>query len=705
LRKIVSMRSLTDVLSVTDLRTRVCRFSENIRRGCLGCGALIAMALLVATGAHAAVTDVTDVTRSDVLGGAAFGAAGPYERLTGRVQFSVAVDNPHNRPIVDLERAANLRDARVGFSADVIVLRPKHARRANGTLLLEIPNRGRIRIVSLVDGGDPAVAEDAGDGWLLRHGYTIASLGWQWDAVGEEALRLYAPIATDHGKPITGVLRGDLMPAWEMTDIPLGHLILGMIGGEEYPVAAPDDPRDTLSVRDSRDAPREIIPRARWQYARVVSGQLVPSDRYLHLEGGFQPGRLYEYVYVVQNPVIAGLGFAAVRDFAAYVKHDPAALVRADRVLAEGISQNGRFLRDLLYQGFNADEQGRRALDGVLAHVAGAGRGNFNYRFAQPSRDAQPTSSVDFATDIFPFTGLLERDPFTGETGALLARASAEHVLPRIFFSNTSYEYWGRAASLIHTSADAKTDASISPDVRIYQFTGLQHFSGYFPPERGRRDLLGQEPESPLPIRYFWRAMITNMDAWVRGTAEPPPSRYPRIDEGTLVPLAKYAFPAIPGVNLPHEVSTGYRLDFGPQWQQTGILSIQPPRVVGTYPTLVPQVDADGNELSGVRLPELTVPLATYTAWNLRDPTIGAPTQRVSFEGSYLPFPRTAEEARAKRDPRRSVAERYPSREQYLQRFGAAVDELVRERWILPQDRAALLERGGEEWDLVMKGG
>jgi len=406
----------------------------------------------------------------------------------------------------------------------------------------------------------------------------------------------------------------------------------------------------------------------------------------------------------VKDPVIAGLGFAAVRDFAAYVKHEPRALVHSDRVIAEGISQNGRFLRDLLYEGFNEDEQGRRALDGVLAHVAGAGRGSFNYRFAQPSRDAEPTSSVEFPTDIFPYTGLPERDPFTGQTGALLERATVHHVLPKIFFSNTSHEYWGRAASLISTSADAKADVRISPSVRIYHFTGLQHYSGPFPPARGKDDLLGQEPQSPLPIRYFWRAMITNMDGWVRGTGEPPPSRYPRIDNGTLVPLARYAFPAIPEVNRPQEVSTGYRLDFGPDWQQSRILSVQPPKVDGRYRTLVPQVDADGNELSGVRLPEVTVPLATYTGWNLRDPSIGASTQRVPFEGSYLPFPRTAAERKASGDPRASVAERYSSREEYLRRFGAALDELIRGHYTLPGDRAALLERGGEEWDVVMRG-
>jgi len=197
-------------------------------------------------------------------------------------------------------------------------------------------------------------------------------------------------------------------------------------------------------------------------------------------------------------------------------------------VYGEGISQNGRFLRDFLYEGFNADEEGRIALNGVLAHVAGAGRGSFNYRFAQPSRDAQPTSSVFFPTDIFPFTDLPERDSLTGETGGLLDRANKENVVPKIFLSNTSYEYWGRAAALIHVSADGKRDVPISEKVRIYHFTGLQHFSGPFPPEKGSDVELGQQPESPLPIKYFWRAMITNMDAWVRDDVEPPASSYPK---------------------------------------------------------------------------------------------------------------------------------------------------------------------------------
>ena len=662
-------------------------------------GALLVPALSAAPLA-ARVVRVDVQSRADVLAGKAFGSAGAYERITGRVYFSVPIANVHDQGIVDLDHAVNLQNGEVTFSANVIVVRPKEAKKGNGTMLLEIPNRGHSFIISLVDGGDWNLADDAGDGWLLRNGYTIASIGWQWDAPGVNAMALSAPIAKDHGKTITGLVRGDLMPSQGMAEIPLGHLTLGHIGGTEYPAAAPDDPRNVLTVRDSREGERTVIPRAQWQFAHSVNGKLVASDRFIHLDGGFRPGKLYEYVYVAADPVVAGLGFAAVRDFASYAKHAPDAVAPAARVYGEGISQDGRFLRDFLYQGFNADEQGRMALDGVLAHVAGAGRGSFNYRFAQPSRDAEPTSSVFYPTDIFPFTDLPERDPVTGETGGLLDRATAEHVVPKIFFSNTSFEYWGRVASLIHSSADGKRDVRIHDAVRIYHFTGLQHFSGPFPPRRGMGELMGQEAQSPLPVRFYWRAMITNMDAWVRAGTPPPPSSYPKIADGTLVPLSAYAFPKIPGVNVPHEANRAYRLDFGPEWTR-GILSVQPPKVGKAFPVLVPQVDADGNERDGVRLPEITVPLATYASWNLRDPSIGAPDQRVAFELSYIPFPRTAAERIAKGDPRTSIAERYAGRDDYMSRYAKAVDKLAAERWILPEDRGTLLELGAREWDFA----
>jgi hypothetical protein len=658
--------------------------------------------LLTVLPLRARVLRVEVASRTDVLNGKTFGDAGVYERITGRIYFSLPIANPHNQRIVDLGKAENLKNGEVEFSSDFIAVRPRDAHHSNGSLLLEVPNRGNSRIIGLVDGGDWDLVHDAGDAWLLRNGFTIVSLGWQWDAAGPKALRFYAPVAKENGSTITGVLRGDLMPSKVMAEIPLGHLIEGNIGGSEYPVAAPDDPRNVLTVRRSRDAQRTIIPRTEWQFAHTVDGELTPADRYIHLNSGFQPGKIYEYVYAVANPVVAGGGFAVIRDFASYAKHDPAAITPAQRVYGEGISQNGRFLRDFLYEGFNADEMGRIALDGVLAHVAGAGRGSFNYRFAQPSRDAQPTSSVFFPTDIFPFTDEPEKDPITRVTAGLLDQATADKVVPKIFFSNTSYEYWGRAAALIHVTADGKHDARISDHVRIYHFTGLQHFSVPFPPEKGTGDLLGQEPQSPLPVRYFWRAMIANMDAWVRSDTLPPPSSYPKIADGTLVPLLSYALPAIQGVNWPHEANQAYRLDFGPDWQQ-GVLSIQPPKVGPAFPVLVPQVDADTNEHDGVRLPEITVPLATYVGWNLRDPTIGALDQRVAFEASFIPFPKTVKERMKMRDPRKSIAERYAGREDYLARFQSAVDDLVKQCWILPEDRAALIHRGELEWAYAVK--
>jgi len=680
---------------------------------------VLVVLLALAPAVRARVSRVEVTSRVDVLNGHSFGDAGAYERITGRVYYSLPVANWHNTSIVDLANAVNLKNGEVEFSSDFVMFRPKDAAKSNGSMLLEVPNRGHSHIISLIDGGDWDLEHNAGDAWLLRNGFTIAAVGWQWDAEGPGALRFFAPVAKDHGKTITGLLRGDFMLSKAADEVPLGHLIMGNIGGSEYPVSNPDDPRNVLTVRSSRTDTRTTIPRSQWKFARTVGGKLTPSDRFIHLDGGFQPGKIYEYIYAVQDPVVAGGGFAAIRDFASWSKYAPDALAPVKRVYGEGISQNGRFLRDYLYQAFNGDEDGRMALDGVLAHVAGAGRGDFNYRFAQPSRDAQPTSSVFFPTDVFPFTDLPENDPVSAynkvKAAGLLDRETGERALPKIFFSNTSYEYWGRAAALIHVmpdtvrgsgvihaSVDGMIDAPESPNVRIYHFTGLQHFSGPFPPAKGIGDLLGQQPQSPLPVQYFWRAMIANMDAWVRNNTEPPASSYPRIGDHNLTLLAQYAFPKIPGGNLPHEANEAFRLDFGPNWQK-GILSREPPIVGQPFPVLVPQVDADGNEPDGIRLPEYAAPLATYAPWNLRDPSIGAPDQRVSFEGSWIPFAKTAADRERTGDSRPSIEERYKSREDYMGKYTAALDELIQQRWILPEDRTAILERGEQEWNLATK--
>jgi hypothetical protein len=313
-------------------------------------------------------------------------------------------------------------------------------------------------------------------------------------------------------------------------------------------------------------------------------------------------------------------------------------------------------------------------------------------------------SSIFYPTDLFPFTDLPESDPETGATAGLLDAAAKSHTAPKIFFTNTSYEYWGRAASLIHTSADGKKDAAPGKNVRVYFLAGLQHFSAAFPPQKtapGIADYTAQQRHNPNPVQWFWRALITDMDEWVKAGTLPPASTYPKIAQGTLVPLAKWAFPKIPGVNLPHEYNLAYHLDFGYQWRE-GIVTNEPPKVGKPFAALIPQSDADGNDLGGVRLPELQVPLATYTGWNLRDPSIGAPDQRVSFLGSFIPLARSAEDRRKSGDPRPSIAERYSSREQYMQKFSKATDRLVQQRFVLKEDVPAILQRGQREWDEVV---
>ena len=670
------------------------------------------MVLLLCTAfistSQARVVRVEITSRTDIDNGKPFGAAGAYEKITGRVYFAVEPANVHNRQIVDLDKAPRNAKGEVEFSADLYLLKPKDMAKGNQAVLFEVSNRGGRGILSLVNGREG----EYGDGFLMRQGYTIAWLGWEFDLSSQgERLRLSAPIAHDPGgKEIHGLVRTDFTPAEKRDDMPLGHILLGPGGGNSYEVDDPASERNRLTVRDTPTGDRTKISRSEWSFAHVVNGQLTADPHYVHLNSGFLPGKIYEVVYSAKDRAVAGVGLAAVRDFLSYLKYDPQATAPVKRVYAVGISQSGRFLRHFLYQDFNADEQSRQVMDGVIAHVAGAGRGSFNHRFAQPSRDAQPMSSLFFPTDLFPFTDLLEEDPDTDAKAGLLDAASKSHTVPKIFYTNTSYEYWGRSASLIHTTADGKKDAPLAQNTRVYFLAGLEHFTVPFPPEnrvRGNPDYTAQQKANPNPIQWYWRALITDMDQWVKDGKEPPPSTYPKIAEKTLVPLGKWSFPKIPGVNKPHEVSLAYHIDreisfMSATTHKEEMIIVEPPRMGNAFAVLVPQSDADGNDLGGVRLPELQVPLATYTGWNLRDPSIGAPEQRVSFLGSWIPFAKTAEERKKSGDPRVSIAERYASREEYMSKFDQAAKKLVEQRFLLQEDLPAILERGRLEWKTIM---
>jgi hypothetical protein len=422
------------------------------------------------------------------------------------------------------------------------------------------------------------------------------------------------------------------------------------------------------------------------------------------MPAGFEPGKIYEVVYTAQDPVLVGLGPTAVRDLIAFLKYGGAGATalgdskdNIQRAYGFGISQSGRFLRTFVHDGFNRDEQDRRVFDGVLCHVSGAALGSFNFRFAQPSRDAHPFYNTFYPTDIFPFTDLEQTDPETGLTDGILARAMKDRVAPKIFYTDTSYEYWGRSASLIHMNIDGQKDAALPDTTRMYFLTGGQHGPASFPPPKNH----AQNITNPNDYRWAMRALLVAMDRWVRDGAEPPASLYPRIAQDTLVPLGAVQFPKIPGVSLPVHIQKAYRVDYGPEFRTQRIVTVEPPKVGKAFPILLPQVDGDGNETSGLRMPEVQVPLATYTGWNLRSPEIGAPEEMFSMQGSFIPFFRTKAERDLRRDPRPSFEERYSGRAQYIEKIEAAARGLAAHGYLLEADIPDIVEHSATEWDYL----
>ncbi len=629
---------------------------------------------LVCASAFPAVTRVELTERSGVLESAPQGSAGPYERIIAKAYFAVDPKLAPNRIIADLDLAPRNADGLVEFSADVYILKPRDSAKGNGTALVEISNRGGKGLLSTFDfasgSPDPRTERDFGDGFLLRQGFTLVWVGWEFDVPrAPKLVRLEAPMASDQGQPIYGLVRSE----W-VGDKPVTRISLGDRTQQAYPVADPNAPGTQLTVRDHVLDPRRTIPRTQWKFAGTTE---------VEMASGFEPGKIYEVIYQAKDPVLAGLGPAALRDMVAFLKHGGAETALADehqytkRTLAFGVSQSGRFLRTFLNDGFNQDEQGRPVFDGVWAHVAGAGQGSFNFRFAQPSRDGHPFLNMLYPTDIPPFNS----------SDGFLKRAEAAHVVPKIFFSNGSYEYWGRAASLIHTTEDGKSDVPPSRTTRIYFFAGAQHGPGSIPP----RKVEAQNLSDTNDYRPALRALLLDMQAWLKDGVDPPESRYPQIGKDQLVARGALAFPQIPNVNVPRRKREAYRLD----------TKTEPPKVGDPYPTLVPQVNQDGNETSGIRMPEISVPLATYTGWNLRDPHIGAPDELFSMVGSWIPFALTKTERENRKDPRLSIGERYSSKRDYLEKITAAAQHMVRDGLLLDDDLGRIRDRAAEEWDYV----
>ncbi|MBI3049581.1 MAG: hypothetical protein HYY76_14850 [Acidobacteria bacterium] len=606
-----------------------------------------------------------EVTRVEVLKRSDLSYAG-YEKLEGRVYFAVDPANRRNAVIVDLDAAPRNAQGRVEFSADFYALRPKTG--GNGVAIVDVVNRGNrvSRMFNRVTAGsDP----DVGDGFLLRRGFTVIAVGWEFDLPqAGDLLRIRVPAADG----VTGIVRTLIevdrrVPTHRLAeDVPA------------YPPVDPDGPDSALTVRDRLSDAPQTIPRSQWR----LSGDVVS------LEGGFEPGRIYEIAHRAANPPIAGLGLAAVRDIASWAKHAAGAVTPVKYVYAFGQSQTGRFLREFLYLGFNADERERLVFDGVMAHIAGAARIDIN------RRGSTPTAGNAFV-GTFPFSDRAQRDAVTGATEGLLENDRARRQQPKLFLTNSSVEYWidtGRAAALIHTTPDGTRDAPLGDNVRAYLFASTQHTPGPFPPPAGGR---GQQRANPTDYSLSLRALLVALDRWVREGTAPPPSRHPRFAERTLVRAQDVAFPAIPGVQSPRTVPPGRRAPNALLPSHGGEGAMQP--------LLASQVDADGNEIGGIRLPEVAVPLATYTGWNFRSPEIGGTHRLLGNTGSYIPFARTQAERQARRDPRPSIEERYPSRGAYLAKVREVTDALVRDRYLLAEDVDTVVNRAYEHWELLTR--
>ncbi|MDH4062826.1 MAG: alpha/beta hydrolase domain-containing protein [Acidobacteriota bacterium] len=656
---------------------------------------MVLVALFVAAPVYADVVRVEVKTRADVLAGRSFGTAGPFESISGTIFFAIDPRNTANQIIADIGNAPTNAAGQVEFSSDFYMIKPKDPSRGNGTLLYEVSNRGgkgMLGFFNFATGSlTPTTADEFGDGFLLEQGFTLLWVGWQFDPPEREGLvRVQAPIARgSDGRPIQGLVRSDFVVVETSRQASLAdrnHLA--------YQVARPDDPARVLTVRDSVEGARRTIPREQWQFTE--------DGRGVRMAAGFEPKRIYEVVYTSQNPPVVGVGPAAVRDTVSALKYgsvDALGFARGaiTRAIGFGISQSGRFLRTFLYYGFNEDESHRTVFDGVMPHVAGGGRGSFNHRFAQPSRDGHPYINFFYPTDIFPFTDLPQRDPETGVEDGLLTHAGKLQFQPKVFHTNTSYEYWGRAASLVHTTVDGRKDMPLPDNVRIYLLAAGQHGVAAFPPSR----TIGQQMNNPLDYRWIMRTLLVSMNRWVTDGTVPPPSAYPRLDNGTLVPPDKLAFPKLPGVRVPTVPHKAYRADYGPDFVSKGIVSQEPPAIGTAFPILVPQVDADGNELAGIRVPALEVPLATYTGWNLFNERSGPTDVVSSMQGSFIPLAPARADRERVNDPRRSVAERYQSRDQYLSLVTNAADALVQKGYLLKADVSRIVAQAGTRWDYV----
>jgi hypothetical protein len=666
-----------------------------------------------------------DLRQAPFAGGASFAGAGAYQRIAGRVRFAFDAEGAAKAGIGDADKAKRGCDGSIEAFGDFLLLRPVDLAKGNRRLLFDWANRGNKRCLQFFNDApacnDPSTREHAGNGFLMRRGYAVVWLAWQGDVLpGDGRLTLALPVA-GHGadpvaQPLTGQVRVEFIADRPgITTLPLS----GRAAARSHPAVSLDPAKASLTRRRYPGDTRLPIAATDWQFARLEGGRgldgqggetaLVPSAAHIHLASGFETGWIYELVYEAKDPLVLGLGHLAVREFVSFLRYERAdaaglanplrqGAVGIDKAYGWGRSQSGRCIRDYIYCGFNADGRGRRVFDGVLPHVAGAGLTCINQRFANLTTSAGQQYEDHYnPADRFPFAYAACKDPRTGRSDAILKRPQTD---PLVMHAQTATEYWQRRGSLVHTDADGN-DLPVPETVRIYFWASSQHFADPLASaafgDAGRG--VCQQPVNSVRTSMLFRALLDAMDAWASSAIPPPASRFPRRADGTLVTMEEWLrrFPAIPGVARPSGPNALPWLDFGGDWAR-GILS-EPPTVLqpSGYAVLVPSVDADGNDLGGVRAPMVAAPLATYTGWNLRARGFGTGAMH-EFTGSTIAFADSREERMASGDPRPAILERYPSSTAYAAAIRAAAERLVAERLMLEEDVARAVA-AAHAWD------
>ena len=673
---------------------------------------LIAITLFLSTGPATADVERIEVFERVLFAeGKSFGSVGPYERLRGRLHFAVDPSAPENQAITDVRLAPRDAQGRVTFSADFVMLRPLDSARGNGRLLYEAADRGGLSMLSLFNDAAPtnlpATTADAGNGFLMEQGYALLATGWNWDLVpAPGVLRADVPVAMEGGKPIFGRVSGEVVVTQAAASA--RHLSPAAFGYEPIDANAASD---TLTVRDSANALRTAIPRERWHWGYDKDGRTIYDPTVITLDGGFKPGPIYALTYTTRAPRLAGLGIAGIRDALIFFRSD-----RADRygtanplvangaalptaVYAFGRAQGARAIQSVVYFGLLTDARRRVAFDGAFMTAGGAAHGGINVRFAQPGQTSGPDLWLDFPTDLFPFATGAQTDPVTMTTASVLDRANTLGIVPRLFYVDAASSYWTRAASLGHVTGDGLIDLDIHPRARIYAIAGGTQ--NVVPSaDRGTT----AQCRAALDYRPVLRSLLLHLDGWVTLKREPPPSMVPRVGDNSLVKLSDYiaAFPKVTGLRTPTRLYEPARLDLGARFAAEGVIDVMPPRAGKSWPVLVPTPDSDGLDKAGLRMPEIAVPLGTYTGWNLLNAATGAPERLARSDGSFLPFPSDEDQRLASGDPRPSVKERYPTRDAYTKAYAAATLALAEKQLILGSDVNPMIERAGSFYDRIV---